>query len=129
MAAWPTPRSQKNLNKGLDLANYLHNITHLSLLAVLDETSSFSVVCDASDYTIVHMDDEGHQSVISFQSRQLKAAERNYSAHGKELVAIQYALAKFGVLLLDSRTFVINTDHAALRAATNSPHLSQRTAR
>ncbi|POM74134.1 Pol protein, partial [Phytophthora palmivora] len=74
-------------------------------------------------------DDEGREHVISFQSRQLKAAERNYPVHGKELLAMKYALVKFRVHLLGTRPFVIYTDHASLRTATNSPHLSQRMAR
>ncbi|POM78445.1 Reverse transcriptase [Phytophthora palmivora] len=104
------------------------------VLALPDENKSFSVVCDASDYTIgcallQKGDDEGHERVISFQSRQLKAAERNYPVHDKELVAMKYALVKFRVHLLGTRPFVIYTDHASLRTATNSPHLSQRMAR
>ncbi|POM70927.1 LOW QUALITY PROTEIN: Putative retroelement [Phytophthora palmivora] len=42
---------------------------------------------------------------------------------------MKYALVKFGVHLLGARPFVIYTDHASLRTATNSPHLSQRMAR
>ncbi|POM61327.1 Pol protein [Phytophthora palmivora] len=42
---------------------------------------------------------------------------------------MKYALVKFRVHLLSSRPFVIYTDHASLRTATNSPHLSQRMAR
>ncbi|POM75940.1 LOW QUALITY PROTEIN: Pol protein [Phytophthora palmivora] len=106
---------------------------HASVLALLDENKSFSVVCDASDYAIgcalLQKDDEGHERVISFQSRQLKAAERNYPVHDKELLAMKYALVKFRVHLLGTRPFVIYTDHASLRTATNSPHLSQRMAR
>ncbi|KAG3132175.1 hypothetical protein PI126_g19751 [Phytophthora idaei] len=41
---------------------------------------------------------------------------------------MQYALVKFRLHLLGSRPFVIYTDHASLRTATNSPHLSQRMA-
>ncbi|POM74722.1 Pol protein [Phytophthora palmivora] len=106
IAAWPTPRSQKDLR---------------------------NVVCDASDYAIgcalLQKDDGGRERVISFQSRQLKVAERNYSVHDKELLAMKYDLVKFRVHLLGTRPFVIYTDHASLRTATNSPHLSQRMAR
>ncbi|POM79351.1 Pol protein, partial [Phytophthora palmivora] len=42
---------------------------------------------------------------------------------------MKYALIKFRVHLLGTRPFVIYTDHASLRTATNSPHLSQRMAR
>ncbi|POM70033.1 Reverse transcriptase [Phytophthora palmivora] len=77
----------------------------------------------ASSVTLLTMqqakDDEGREHVISFQSRQLKAAERNYPVHDKELLAMKYALAKF-------RVFALFTDHASLPAATNSPQFSQR---
>ncbi|POM80605.1 Pol protein [Phytophthora palmivora] len=103
------------------------------VLALPDDNKSFSVVCDASDYAIgcalLQKDDEGHERVISFQSRQLKAAERNYPVHDNELLAMKYALVNFRVHLLGTRPFVIYTDHASLRTATNSPHLSQRMAR
>ena len=42
---------------------------------------------------------------------------------------MKYALVKFRVHLLGSEPFVIFTDHASLRTATKSPHLSQRMAR
>ncbi|POM77923.1 Pol protein, partial [Phytophthora palmivora] len=103
------------------------------VLALPDENKSFSVVCDASDYAIgcalLQKDDEGHERVISFQSRQLKAAERNYPVHDKELLAVKYALVKVRVHFLGFRPFVIYTDHASLRTATDSPHLSQRMAK
>ncbi|POM67687.1 Pol protein, partial [Phytophthora palmivora] len=102
------------------------------VLALLDENKSFSVVGDASDYAIgcalLQKGDEGHERVMSFQSRQLKAAERNYPVHDKELLAMKYALVKFRVHLLGTRPFMIYTDHASLRTATNPPHLSQRMA-
>ncbi|POM80725.1 Pol protein [Phytophthora palmivora] len=103
------------------------------VLALPDENKSVNVVCDASDYAIgcalLQKDDEGHERVIPFQSRQLKAAKRNYPVHDKELLAMKYALVKFRVHLLGSRPFVIYIDHASLRTATNPPHLSQRMAR
>ncbi|KAG3011395.1 hypothetical protein PC120_g14452 [Phytophthora cactorum] len=170
VAAWPTPRSQKDLRKRLGLANYLHkysagyaglarilsellkkdsdwrrerqhqdafesiqaSLQQVPVLALPNETKPFSVVCDASDYAIgcalLQNGADGHERVISFQSRQLKAAERNYPVHDKELLAMKYALVKFRVHLLGSRPYVIYTDHASLRTATNSPHVSQRMA-
>ncbi|KAG3077241.1 hypothetical protein PI124_g20144 [Phytophthora idaei] len=167
VAAWPTPRSQKDLRKWLGLANYLHKYSagyaglarplsellkkdsdwrwerqHQDAFDIINaslqqswryETKPFSVVCDASDYAIgcalLQNDADGHERVISFQSRQLKAAERNYPVRDKELLAMKYGLVKFRVHLLGSRPFVTYTDHASLRTATNSPHLSQRMAR
>ncbi|KAG3065120.1 hypothetical protein PI125_g24050 [Phytophthora idaei] len=73
-------------------------------------------------------DHEGRDHVIYYQSRQLKPAERNCPAHDKELLAMKYALAKFRVYLLESGPFVVYTDHASLRTAVKSPHISQRMA-
>ena len=42
---------------------------------------------------------------------------------------MKYAMAKFRVYLLGDRPFVVYTEHASLRTAVNSPHLSQRMAR
>ncbi|GMF52218.1 unnamed protein product [Phytophthora fragariaefolia] len=103
------------------------------ILALPDDDRPFSVVCDAPDFAIgcalLQVDAEGRERVVSFQKRQLKAAEKNYPVHDKELLAMKYALAKFRVHLLGQKPFVIYTDHASLRTATSSPHLSQRMAR
>ncbi|KAE8998808.1 hypothetical protein PR002_g18639 [Phytophthora rubi] len=77
----------------------------------------------------MQFDDEGRERVVSYQSRQLKPAERNYPVHDKELLAMRYALIKFRVYLLGEQTFAVYTDHASLRTSTKSPHLSQRMAR
>ena len=42
---------------------------------------------------------------------------------------MKYALAKFRVYLLGDGPFIVYTNHASLRTAVNSPHLSQRMAR
>ncbi|GMF18692.1 unnamed protein product [Phytophthora fragariaefolia] len=100
------------------------------ILALPDEDRPFSVVCDASNFAIgcalLQVDAEGRERVVSFLSRQLKAAEKNYPIHDKELLVIKYALVKFRVHLLSQKPFVIYTDHASLRKATPSTHLSQR---
>ncbi|KAE9311119.1 hypothetical protein PF008_g20283 [Phytophthora fragariae] len=98
-----------------------------------DESKPFHVVCDASDFAIgcalMQFDDEGRERIVSYQSRQMKPAERNYPVHGKELLAMSYALIKLRVYLLGEQTFAVYTDHASLRTAMKSPHLSQRMAR
>ncbi|KAF1321579.1 Pol protein, partial [Globisporangium splendens] len=109
------------------------SLVRAPVLALPDHTKAFSVVCDASDFAIgcalMQKDDDGHKRVVSYQSRLLKAAEKNYPVHDKELLAIKYALLKFRVHLLGATPFVVYTDHASLRTAINSPHLSQRMAR
>ncbi|GMF46722.1 unnamed protein product [Phytophthora fragariaefolia] len=109
------------------------SLLHAPILAWPDPDRPFSVVCDASDFAIgcalLPADTEGRESVIAFESRQPKAAEKNYPVHDKGLLAMKYALVKFRVHLLGSKPFVNYTDHASLRTATQSPHLSQRMAR
>ena len=71
------------------------------ILALPDPDRPFSVVCDASDFAIgsalLQTDADGRERVISFASRQLKTAEKNYPVHDKELLAMKYALVKFRV--------------------------------
>ncbi|KAG2811654.1 hypothetical protein PC113_g23639 [Phytophthora cactorum] len=108
-------------------------LTEAPILAVADQDRPFHVVCGASDFAIgcalMQHDHEGRDRVVYYQSRQLKPAERNYPVHDKELLAMKYALAKCRVYLLGSGPFVVYTDHASLRTAVKSPHISQRMAR
>ncbi|POM61281.1 hypothetical protein PHPALM_29724, partial [Phytophthora palmivora] len=150
IAAWTTPWSPKDLRKWLGLANYLHKYSAgyaelarpLSDLLKKDadwvwerqQQDAFdSIKASLQQAPFLALPDENKRTIkdtkISFQSRQLKAAERNYPVHDKELLAMKYALVKFRVHLLGTRPFVIYTDHASLRTATNPPHLSQRMAR
>jgi RNase H-like domain found in reverse transcriptase/Reverse transcriptase (RNA-dependent DNA polymerase)/Integrase zinc binding domain/Chromo (CHRromatin Organisation MOdifier) domain/Retroviral aspartyl protease len=103
------------------------------VLKIADPDKPFFVVCDASDFAVgaalLQCDDSGVERVIAYVSRQLKAAEKNYPVHDKELLAMKFALVKFRVHLLGSKPFTVFTDHASLRTAVNSPHLSARMAR
>ncbi len=109
------------------------SLVEAPILKIADHKQPFHVVCDASDFAIgsalMQFDDDGKERVIAYVSRQLKPAERNYPVHDKELLSMKYALAKFRVYLLGTRPFVVYTDHASLRTAIKSPHLSQRMAR
>ncbi|KAG3129424.1 hypothetical protein PI126_g20975 [Phytophthora idaei] len=109
------------------------SLTEAPILALPNGSKRFHVVCDASDFAIgcalMQFDDEGRERVVSYQSRQMKTAERNYPVHDKEPLAMRYALIKFRVYLLGEKTFAVYTDHASLRTAMKSPHLSQRMAR
>ncbi|KAE9349786.1 hypothetical protein PF008_g6746 [Phytophthora fragariae] len=102
------------------------------VLMLPDTSRPFHVVCDASDFAIrcalMQFDAEGRERVVSYQSRQMKPAEKNYPVHDKELLAMSYALIKFRVYLLGEQTFAVYTDQASLRTAMKSPYLSQRMA-
>lgn len=108
-------------------------LSEAPILALPDSNKPFHVVCDASNFAIgcalMQFDDNGRERVVSYQSRQLKPAEQNYPVHDKELLAMRYALIKFRVYLLGEQSFAVYTDHASLRTAVKSPHLSQRMAR
>ena len=65
---------------------------------------------------------------MCYPSCQLQADERSYSSHDKERLAMRFALAKFRFYLLGYKSYIVYTDHASLRTAVNSPHLSQRMA-
>ncbi|KAF0725111.1 hypothetical protein Ae201684_016343 [Aphanomyces euteiches] len=73
--------------------------------------------------------EDGRDRPVSYQSRQLQKAEKAYPVHDLELLAMKYALTKFRIYLLGSKPFVVYTDHASLRTAVKSPHISQRMAR
>ncbi|OWZ05726.1 reverse transcriptase [Phytophthora megakarya] len=147
---WPTPSNVKELRQFLALATYLCKyvdnyagkirplsqllkkeaawewtaecqqafdavklgLTETPILAVADQDRPFHVVCDAADLA------------IGCASMQL-----DHEGRDREFLAMKYALAKFRVYLLDNTPFVVHTDHASLRAALKSPHISQQMAR
>ena len=57
------------------------SLLHAPIRALPDPDRPFSVVCDASDFPIgsalLQTDVDGRERVIAFESRQLKAAEKN----------------------------------------------------
>ncbi|OWZ04388.1 RxLR effector protein [Phytophthora megakarya] len=103
------------------------SLLHGPILVLPDPGRPLSVVCDASDFAIgcALLRDR----VIAFETRLLKATEKSYPVHDKELLAMKYVLVKFRVHLLGLKPFAVYTDSASLRTATQSPHLSQRMAR
>ena len=85
-------------------------------MALPNPEYAFGAVCDAFDVAIgsdlLQTDAAGCERVIAFESRQLKAAKKNYPVHDKELLAMKYALVKFRVHLLGFKPFVVYTYHA-----------------
>ncbi|CAI7875223.1 unnamed protein product [Closterium sp. NIES-53] len=76
------------------------------VLRIADQSRPFEVVTDASDFAIgaVLLQDFGNGlQPIAYESRKLQAAERNYSIHDKEMLAIIHAFKLW-------RCYLVGTD-------------------
>ena len=92
-------------------------LTTAPIMQSPDWTSSFELMCDASDYAVgavLGQRKEGKPYVIYYASRTLNDAQMNYTTTEKELLAIVFALDKFRSYLIGSQ-IVVYTDHAAVR--------------
>lgn len=88
-----------------------------SLLIYPDFKDPFILATDASGVAlgaILSQVRDGKERPIAYVSRQLNAAERNYSTTERELLAVVWATAQFRCYLL-GRTFTLQTDHSALK--------------
>lgn len=87
------------------------------------------VMCDASDWRIGATLSFGttweSACPITFNSMQLKVAEKNYPVHEKELLAIIRALKEWRSDLLGTH-FVVYTDHRTLENFDTQKDLSRR---
>ena len=78
---------------------------------------SFILNCDASNYAIsaiLSQLQNGQERPISFASRMLNKAEKNYSTNHKELLAVVFGTQVHRCFFY-GRKFKIVTDHAALK--------------
>jgi hypothetical protein len=101
------------------------------VLCIPDPDKPFTVTTDASDFAMgaVLQQDQGQgPQPVAYTSRKMNAAERNYPAHDKELLAIMHALAKWRVYL-HGRPFIIYSDHATLQHLKNQPNLNPKQVR
>ena len=71
---------------------------------------------------------DGVEKVISFNSRTLNAAERNYCTTRAELLSVVHFLKKYRCYLLGAK-FLLRTDHAALTFLQKTPELHGQQAR
>ena len=97
------------------------------VLALLDETKSFEVQTDASDFALGGvLLQEGHP--IAFESHKLSEEEQKYTAQEKELLAVIHCLRTWRHYLLGSK-FLVKTDNSAVSHFLTQPKLTPKQAR
>jgi hypothetical protein len=101
----------------------------MPILVFLDWSKEFNVHVDASSIslgTVLAQSGSGDiEHPISFASRKLSKAERNYTMTEREGLDMVYALQKFRHYLLGGH-FKMFTDHSALKYLVNKPVLGGR---
>ncbi|KAK3725271.1 hypothetical protein QZH41_010111, partial [Actinostola sp. cb2023] len=87
------------------------------LLVHYDQTQELVLSCDASPYgvgaVLAQVMEAGSEKPVSYASRTLSKAEKNYSQLHKEALAVVFAVKKFHQFLY-GRHFKIYTDHKPL---------------
>jgi len=110
-----------------------HALTSAPVLILPDYDKPFTLITDASDYatgSILEQDDTlGRSHPVTFYSKSLQPAERNYEIHNKELLAIIHALKHFRHYLQGSaHQTKIFSDHTNLKYFTTKQMLTCRQA-
>ncbi|GJP83955.1 hypothetical protein CLOP_g14054 [Closterium sp. NIES-67] len=86
------------------------------VLRIADPEWTFEVILDASDIAIgaVLMQDFGNGlQPIAYESRKMQSAERNYTVHDKEMLAIVHAF-KIWRCYLTGADVMVRTHHKSL---------------
>lgn len=99
-------------------------LTSFPVLAYPDFDKEFTLTTDASNYAIgAILSQEG--KVISYGSRVLKKAEKNYSTIEKEALAVYFFITYYRVYLL-GKEFTVVSDHQPLQWIYNKKNPSSR---
>src|SRR3954453_6068731 len=106
---------------------FLQNkLSQAPILIPTNPSKLFEVTPDASDFAIgVVLSQDGKP--VTFESRQMSPAEKNYAVHEKELLAIVHAL-KVWRHYLEGQEFTVVTDHQSLRYLQTQDKLNRRQA-
>jgi hypothetical protein len=86
------------------------------VLQVPDFSKEFVLICDSSDVVIsavLNQQQENGLAPIPFASRLITAAERKYSIHENECLAVVWGCERFRVYL-EHKEFTLHTDNQAL---------------
>jgi len=98
-------------------------LTTAPVLASPRSSGTLYLDTDASETglgIVLSQEQDGLERVLSYASRSLNKAERNYSITRKELLAVIFGLKRFRQHLI-GRKFVIRTDHSALQWLRRTP--------
>jgi hypothetical protein len=82
-----------------------------------DWSLPFEIVCDASDYVVgavLGQTKDKKYHVIAYASKTLTGPQFNYATTEKELLAVVFAIDKFGSYLVGAKV-IVYTNHAALK--------------
>lgn len=105
-----------------------HALCTAPALGTPDFTKPFEVVCDASKFCLGGVLFQKGGKPISYETRKLLPAERNYHAGERELLAVVHCL-KVWRCYLEGSDFTVVTDHNPLTWFATQPTLSPRQAR
>ena len=108
--------------------------TEEPVLMMPDQTKPFQIETDASKYAtgavLTQLDTNGDRHPISFISKTLSPAERNYEIYDRELLAIIRALEEWRHYIQGSpHTTIVLSDHKNLTYYRESKKLNRRQAR
>ena len=84
--------------------------------------------CDVGIGAVLSQQQDGVERVVAYGSHSLNRAESNYCVTDKELLAVRYFMEYFRHYLL-GRTFMVRTDHQAIRWLFQLKHSKGRIAR
>ena len=98
-------------------------LTTAPMLGYPRSDSEYLLDCDCSGYdlgAVLSQKQDWVERVISYYSKSLNKAERNYCVTRRELLAVVNAVKHYHHYLYGAPKFTIRTDHSALRWLLNS---------